>query len=257
MLKRFFGTALVLLVALIASCTVTVAPVTTTVTAENDLTGLSVNINGTPTTLDRIDLYGVTIGDVYFPFVAGGQATSTQITHASGSVTIYVDSAIGYSGGHGIYLFTNISDLSTTIRLGNDNIVSFSGSSVLSGASTTVRTRVEVENDLTDLTVDVAGSPTSVTAIDLAGVTIGDAYFPFVGAGTTSATQSTGSSGRVDVTIDTAYVWTSVLGVSVEVPLTNIAAMTVTITPGTINTIVFDQTTAGAIFQALGKRKSK
>jgi hypothetical protein len=256
MVKRFFGTALVFLVILIASCTVTVAPVTTTIEAENDLTNIA-NISGISTTIDRIDLYNVTIGDIVFPHIAGGTNSSDYATQSFGTVDIYIDSAVGYVNGHGIYLFTNIPSSTVDLSSGNLNIVHF-GKSSLSGASVSVRqTKVEVENDLTNLSVDVAGATTNVTAIDLAGVTVGDAFFSFVEGGTTSSTQVTGSSGSVTVTIDTAYVWTNVLGVSFEVPLTNIAAMTAQITPGTINTIVFDQTTASVIFNALAKRKAK
>jgi hypothetical protein len=207
--------------------------------------------------LDDLDLYNVTVGDVVFPYVAGGNTTSAQVTHSSGQVYVDVDSAVGYVGGHGVYLFTGISSFTKNLSSGVENTVTFDGASFLSNATVTIRTKVKVENDLTGLSIDVGGTTTNVDAIDLAGITIGDVYFSFVQGGTTSAAKATNSSGTVTVTIDSAYVLTTVLGIPVTLPFAVLTTLSTTITPGTTNTVVFDESTAATIIQALGKKKVK
>jgi hypothetical protein len=121
--------------------------------------------------------------------------------------------------------------------------------------NTPADTTVETKNNLNSMSVDVGGITTNVDGIDLENVTIGDVVFSSVPYGTTSAEKVTNSSGDVDVTIGTAIVYTTVLGLSVPISFSNISPMTTTITPETLNTVVFNQTTAGVIFQALGKKK--
>jgi hypothetical protein len=257
MLKKLSMVVGLGLVVLIAGCTVTVTPTaSTTVKTMNNLTSITVNINGTSVPLDEIDLYNVTVGDVVFPYVAGGNTTSAQVTHSSGLVYVDVDSAVGYINGHGVYLFTGISSITKTLTSGVENTVTFDGSSFLF-ATVTIRTKVKVENDLTNLSVDVGGTTTNVAEIDLAGITIGDVVFPFVQGGTISAAEATNSSGTVTVTIDSAYVRTTVLGLPVTLPFAVLTTMNTTITPGITNTVVFDESTAATIIQALGKKKIK
>lgn len=114
---------------------------------------------------------------------------------------------------------------------------------------------VEAENDLNGMSVDVGGITTGVDGIDLENVAIGDVAFSTVDYGTTSAQKITRSSGEVTVTIGTAVVYTRVLNQLVPVSFSNINPMSTTITPETVNTVVFNQTTAGVIFQALGKKQ--
>lgn len=116
-------------------------------------------------------------------------------------------------------------------------------------------TTVETENNLNSMSVDINGTTTNVDGVDLENVAIGDVMFSSVAYGTTSAKKVTNSSGEVNVTIGTAVVFTRVLDQTVSVSFSNISPMTTTITPETINTVVFNQTTAGVIFQALGKKK--
>jgi hypothetical protein len=115
-------------------------------------------------------------------------------------------------------------------------------------------TTIETENNLTSMSVDVNGSTTNVAGIDLEGVTVGDVFFSTVPYGTTSAEQVTNRSGNVSVDIGTAVVFTQVLDQTVPVSFSNISSMSATITPGIINTVIFDQSTAGVIFQVLAKK---
>jgi hypothetical protein len=103
----------------------------------------------------------------------------------------------------------------------------------------------------------VGGVTTNVDAIDLAGITIGDVVFPFVQGGQTSAAQVTNRSGTVTVMIDSAYVLTTILGQTVTLPFAVLTTMSTTITPGITNTVVFDESTAATIINALGKKKVK
>lgn len=118
------------------------------------------------------------------------------------------------------------------------------------------QTVVEAENNLNSMSVDVGGSTTDVDGIDLENVGIGDVSYASIPYGTTSSQMVTNRSGTVSVDIGTAVVWTKVLNAPVSVSFSNITSMSTTITPETVNTVVFDQTTAGVIFQALAKQKT-
>ena len=255
MLKKLSMLAVLGVVVLIAGCTVTVTPTaSTTINTENDLTNISYN----GVTLDAIDLYYVAVGDVAFPYVEAGTITSTKVTQSSGLVYIDIDSAVGYVGGRAAYLFTAIPSITKNLTAGVTNTITFSGTSFLNGSSVLIRqTKVKVKNDLTNLSIDVGGTTTNVNAIDLAGITIGDVNFSSVDGGTTSDAKTTNSSGTVDVTIDSAYVLTTVLGIPVTLPFAVLTTLSTTITPGITNTVVFDESTATAIIQALGKKKVK
>ncbi len=258
MLKRLSGLAALYILVLVGGCTVSVAPIPqTTVKAENDLTNVTVNFTGSSATFDKIDLYGITIGDVYFSYVEGGYVSSAQVTNSSGTVNVTVDSALGYVSSTATYVFTQIPVSSVTLSSGVSNTAYFQGSSFLSGATATPRTKVQVENELTNLDVDVNGVTTHVDAIDLEGITVGDVSFSYVAGGTTSIAKGTASSGSVTVTIDSAYVKTNLLGVPVTVGFAVTSTMSATITPGVINTVVFDETTASSLIQSLAKRKAK
>jgi hypothetical protein len=122
--------------------------------------------------------------------------------------------------------------------------------------SSPTQTTVEAENNLNSMSVDVNGTTTNVDGIDLENVTIGDVFYSSVPYGTTSAEKVTNRSGDVTVTIGTAVVFTQVLNQTVSVTFSNISPMSTTVTPETVNTVVFNQTTAGVIFQALAKKKA-
>ena len=237
-------------------CTLSVeAPSQTTVAAENDLTNVSVSVSGASITLDSIVLYGVTIGDQYFSSVPAGYLSADKSTSRTGTVSVGADSGVGYVGGHGVYLFTDFNSSTAFLNSGVSNTVTFT-SSFLSGAAISVRTRVKVENDLINLTVDVSGVSVPVSAIDLAGVTVGDVVFDFVAGGTTSASHTTNSSGNVAVTADSVYVhYTSPFGIDVVQGFACNASLAVTITPGISNTVVFDETTAGSLLSSLAKKR--
>ena len=118
------------------------------------------------------------------------------------------------------------------------------------------QTTIEAENNLNSMSVDVGGTTTDVDGIDLENVTIGDVFFSLIPYGTTSSEKVTNRSGDVTVAIGTAVVYTKVLTQTVTISFSNITPMTTTITPEVVNTVVFNQTTAGVIFQALAKKKA-
>jgi hypothetical protein len=120
-----------------------------------------------------------------------------------------------------------------------------------------VQTTVEAENNLTSMSVDVSGTTTTVDGIDLKNVTIGDVSYSSIAYGTTSSEKVTNSYGKVDVDIGTAVVWTKLLNQPASVSFSNISPMSTTITRDVVNTVVFDQTTAGVIFSALAKKAAK
>jgi hypothetical protein len=115
-------------------------------------------------------------------------------------------------------------------------------------------TTIKAENNLSNLSVDVSGTTTSVDGIDLQCVTIGDVFFASIAYGTTSSEKVTNRAGNVTVTIGTAIVYTTVLGQTVSVDFQNISPMSTSVTPEALNTVVFNHTTAGVIFQALAKK---
>ncbi len=118
------------------------------------------------------------------------------------------------------------------------------------------QTTVQVRNSLTNLSIDVNGTTTNVDAIDLQGITVGDVYFDYVAGGQTSAPKVTDRAGTVTITIDSAYVWTTVLGKPLSVGFAVTVQLSATINSEEANTVIFDQSTASAIIQSLAKRKA-
>jgi hypothetical protein len=254
MMKKISLAAVLCIAAVIGGCTLSVTPsADTTVRAENDLTNVSVSIGGASTAVGAVDLYGVTIGDALFPYVASGTVTSQLVTYTPGSVYVEADSAVASDG---MYLFTGIARSTATLSSGILNTVSL-GSSFIDNSTVKVRAKVKVENDLTHLSVNLGGFTTAVDAIDLVGITVGDLYFPSVNGGSISSSQITGTTGTVTITIDSVYVMVPVLAVETYQGFAYTGAMTATITPGIINTITFDASTAAAIIQSLAKRKAQ
>ena len=126
--KVFLITAVAAL--LFAGCQVDiVTPPPTTVKAENDLTNLSIDVQGTTTNVDAIDLANVYIGnDVFFSYVEAGYTTGSKTTHESGKVTIDIDTAIVVTKVLGVAVelpFTNINSMSATIESNTANTVVF------------------------------------------------------------------------------------------------------------------------------------
>jgi len=126
---------------LLASCTVNVlTPPSTTVKAENDLTNLKIDVKGTTTNVDGIDLANVYIGnDVFFSYVQAGYTTNAKTTHESGKVTVDIDTAIVITKVLGVPVgvpFTNLSSMQVTIASNITNTVVFdevSAGVILSG----------------------------------------------------------------------------------------------------------------------------
>jgi len=123
-------------------------------------------------------------------------------------------------------------------------------------------TQVKAHNALTDLSVEVDGQPNSVASIDLENVGIGDdVVFSEILGGTTSIAKTTKHSGDVYISFGSAIanVETVVLGTTHlnPVQITNITSMKTNLVAGTTNTVEFNETTAGVIFSALAKKKTK
>ncbi len=115
-----------------------------------------------------------------------------------------------------------------------------------------VDTTVRARNELTDLQVTVNRLKGDVEAIDLIGVTIGDVFLGSIPAGTTTSEKVIKETGDVDVYINKA---TAYLG-SIKIEFEDIDPMETYISPGQLNTVVFDETTAGVVFSALAKKRS-
>jgi hypothetical protein len=129
MSRKLFGVIALCVISMLESCTVVVTkPTETTIKAENDLTSMSVDVNGTTTNIDGIDLIKVTIGDVIFPYIDYGTTSATQVTNKSGDVTIYIDTAVVSAKflGSTVYTsFPNITPMSATILPDQLNTVVF------------------------------------------------------------------------------------------------------------------------------------
>ncbi len=114
---------------IIGGCSVTViAPEETKIKAENNLVDLSVDVDGSTTNVDAIDLADVTIGDVYFSYIQGGTSTTAKTTSRLGKVSIFIDTAIVLTTvlGKPVDLaFPNIDPMSTNITRDVTNTVVF------------------------------------------------------------------------------------------------------------------------------------
>jgi hypothetical protein len=254
MMKKISIAVAVCLAAIVGGCTLSVTPApSTTVRTENDLTNVSVSLNGASTAIGAVDLYGVTVGGLLFPYVASGTVTVDKQTSSLGTVAVSVDSAVSVDG---LYKFTDFAASSADISSGVVNTVALN-SSFLDNAAVKVRAKVKIENDLTNLSVDILGLTTQVDALDLVGITVGDLYFPSVNGGASTGAYLTNITGTVTITIDSVYAMVPVLGVETYHGFAYTGSMTATIAPGVTNTITFDASTAGSIIQSLAKRVAK
>ena len=114
-------------VMMFSGCTIVVEN-DTQVKAHNSLTNLSVDVGGTTTDVDAIDLINVWIGDVSFSSIPGGYTTSPKTTKRSGSVTIQIaeaDVITTVFGASVSVTFTDIDDMTTDIEKGTTNTVEF------------------------------------------------------------------------------------------------------------------------------------
>ena len=122
-------------------------------------------------------------------------------------------------------------------------------------------TTLRAENEMVDLEVTVNGTTSEVDGIDLFDVTVGDIQFSEVLAGTITSSAVTERSGSVNVFIGSAdaSVASYPLGIRrVDVyTFEDIDPMGATIIDGELNTVTFDETTAGDIISALAKKMAK
>ena len=118
------------------------------------------------------------------------------------------------------------------------------------------KTSINVLNNLGAASIDICGTTTDISGINLAGVIIGDVYFATVSYGTSTNHKSSKKVGEVAVSIDTAIVETGVLGETVSLRFTDINPMSVNIKGNKKNTIVLDTATARVIFMALAKKRN-
>jgi hypothetical protein len=87
-------TAMLAVAAFTSGCLFVVEVEDTTVRAQNVMTDLTIRVDGIDFAVEYIDLYDVTIGDVFFSEVqAGDRATSYRVSGYSGSVDVYIGSA--------------------------------------------------------------------------------------------------------------------------------------------------------------------
>ena len=94
-MKKLIPIGIVCAVAVLTSCSLNIiTPTETTIKAENNLTNLSIVVSGSTTKVTAIDLADVTIGDVFFSYIQGGTSTASKVTYKTGSVNIYIDTAI-------------------------------------------------------------------------------------------------------------------------------------------------------------------
>lgn len=122
-------------------------------------------------------------------------------------------------------------------------------------------TTLRAENNMVDLEVTVNGATSEVDGIDLFDVTVGDIQFSEVLAGTITSSAVTERSGSVNVFIGSAdaSVASYPLGIRrVDVyTFEDIDPMETNIVDGELNTVTFDETTAGVVVSALAKKMTK
>jgi hypothetical protein len=120
-------------------------------------------------------------------------------------------------------------------------------------------TTVRAQNDLYDLVLDVNGVESDVSGINLNAVVIGDVVYSRINAGEITNGKEIGEVGYVDVFIGSADVWYIERGMFVDFyykdTFEDIDPMETYIRENTLNTVVFDEETAGVIFSVLAKKR--
>jgi hypothetical protein len=132
MLSKISTATATILIALLVACNLPGGPPPiTNVQVANNLTNVIVSAAGKSMVLDAVDLYGVFVGNVAFPYIAGGATSFRKTDSDTGIVKISVDSGVGYLGGNEVCVFTNITTPSSTrITTGSLNTVGFDLSSL-------------------------------------------------------------------------------------------------------------------------------
>jgi uncharacterized membrane protein len=126
MLRKLLGFLAAGLIVLSTGCAVIVStPVQTTVTAENDMTNLTMAVGGQTKDIVGIDLIDVTIGDVYYSYVPYGHTTSSKVTHRSGDVSVYIDTAVVYFQNGVTTTIPNAGPLTVNIKSEEPNPIVF------------------------------------------------------------------------------------------------------------------------------------
>lgn len=114
------------------NCSVLVSPPQyTSVEATNNLNGMNVDVNGTTTDVNGIDLENVQIGDVGYSAIAYGTTSAEKVTNRVGDVTVTIGTAVVYTNvlNQSVPIsFSNISSMSTTITPDVVNTVVFNKS---------------------------------------------------------------------------------------------------------------------------------
>lgn len=132
MKKMYFKYVALSAAILTVNCAVLVSPPTyTSVEATNDLNGMNVDVNGTTTDIDGIDLENVQIGDVGYSAIAYGTTSAEKVTNSIGDVTVSIGTAVVYTNvlNQSVPIsFSNISSMSTTITPNVVNTVVFNKS---------------------------------------------------------------------------------------------------------------------------------
>jgi hypothetical protein len=129
MSKNLLGLLVLGMAVLVSGCAVFITPSTpTTIKAQNSLTAMSVDVGGTTTHVNGIDLVDVTIGDIVFSSIDYGTTTAAVTTHRSGNVAVDIGTAVVWTtvlGQATSVSFTNISPMSATITAETENTVDF------------------------------------------------------------------------------------------------------------------------------------
>jgi hypothetical protein len=114
---------------LVAGCAVVVTPpVQTTIEAKNSLNSMSVDVGGTTTNVDGIDLENVIIGDVSYSSVPYGTISAEKVTNRYGDVTVTIGAAVVWTkvlNTPTSVTFSNISQMTATITPDILNTVTF------------------------------------------------------------------------------------------------------------------------------------
>ena len=118
-------------------------------------------------------------------------------------------------------------------------------------------TTVRAQNDLYNLIVDVNGAESDVIAIDLKAVIIGDVVYSRINAGDITSTKEIDETGTVNVYIGSAEVTVDEFPIPITYIFEDIDPMETYIDANQLNTVVFDETTAGVIFSVLAKKLRK
>ena len=122
------GIAAGLVCALMPGC-ILVMHEETTLSVYNSMHDMTIVAGNSVYPVEAIDLYGVTIGDVYFDYIEAGTISAEVETGYEGDVNISIETAVAYvsvaPAGQIEYTFNGIEGLSTYITADQENTVEF------------------------------------------------------------------------------------------------------------------------------------